>query len=56
MTYKDFIQKKYDDVKVDVEQRNKIREQYDALTKQFNDLKEQQRELQSIIPKEFLWK
>ena len=33
VTYRDFIQKKYDDVKGDVNERNKMKEQYDAIQK-----------------------
>jgi len=45
VTYKDFLAKKYEEAKVDVDQRNKLRDQLDVLQKQFNDLKEQQKEL-----------
>jgi hypothetical protein len=35
VTYRDLIQKKYDDVKIDHDARNKLKEEFDVLQKQF---------------------
>jgi uncharacterized coiled-coil DUF342 family protein len=53
VTYKDFLKTKYDEVNADIERRNKMKDQRDAIEKQLGELQEQKRELQSIIHRDF---
>lgn len=53
VTYKDFLKTKYDEVNADVERRNKLKDQKDAIEKQLSELQDQKRELQTTIHRDF---